>query len=152
MEEKSRVVNNFARLLAPACLLAFCWGCSEGPDLAAAAGKVTLDGKALPFGYVIFQPSKGQLSQGQIKDGEFTMSTRAPQDGATIGSHVVSILCFEGQKPQAQAAQSNGQMSLGRCLIPLYYTRSGTSGLTITVPSEGKTDILFELSSKGPGR
>jgi hypothetical protein len=145
------VANHFG-LFGVLLSLVLVGGCSDGPDLAPVTGKVTLDGKPIPFGYVIFQPEKGQLSQGEIKDGQFTMSTRAPDDGATIGSHVVSVLCFEGHSPQARAAHPAGQMSLGRCLVPLDYTRSGSSGLTVEVPPEGKTDVTFELSSKGPGR
>jgi hypothetical protein len=144
------VANRFTALLAGLLFVTLA-GCSDGPDLAPVSGSISLDGKPLPYGYVIFQPAKGQLSQGEIKAGKFTMSTRSPEDGATIGSHQVSVVCFEGHAPEKKA-QQGPSMSLGRSLIPAPYTRSGSSGLTIEVPPEGKTDVVFELSSKGPGR
>ncbi len=127
-------------------------GCSKGPDLVPVSGKITLDGKPLPFGLVIFQPSNGQLSQGEINNGEFAMSTRSPGDGATVGLQLVSIVCYEANDPAKKAQFAGPQTSLGRCLVHVDYTRSGTSGLSVVVPPEGKTDVVFELSSKGPGR
>jgi hypothetical protein len=151
MGEKPLVANrNLVALILAA--VAVVSGCSKGPDLVPVSGKITLNGKPLPFGLVIFQPSNGQLSQGEITNGEFKMSTRSPGDGATVGLQLVSIVCYEANDPAKKAQFSGPQTSLGRCLVHNDYTRSGTSGLSVTVPPEGKTDVVFELSSKGPAR
>ncbi|QDU88802.1 hypothetical protein Pla175_21860 [Pirellulimonas nuda] len=128
-------------------------GCGERPDLAPVSGHVTLNGKPLDFGVVLFSPSKGIPAQGEIKEGgAFTMASLHPGDGALVGNHEVSVLCFKGHDPKAQADKQVGEVSLGPSLIPIKYTRSGMSGLTVEVPADGIEDFKIELSSKGPGR
>ncbi len=122
--------------------------------MAPVSGRVLMDGKPLSFGYVVFYPDQGQPSQGEIGEGgAFSMSSFTPGDGAIIGDHQVTVLCYQGHSPEARAKQQGpGEISLGRNLIPLAYTRSGMSGLTVNVPPEGLSDYAIELSSKGPGR
>lgn len=127
-------------------------GCNNGPSMANVSGSVTLDGKPLEFGYVVFQPAQGQPAQGEIADdGAFTLSSFKPGDGAQVGSHKVTVLCYQGHSPAAKANQPQGHVSLGASLIPLAYTRSGMSGLRVDVPAEGLDGYVIELSSKGPG-
>lgn len=126
-------------------------GCGGGPELAPATGKVLYNGEPLPFGIVMFQPNVGQPAQGEIKtDGTFTLSTFEPGDGAIVGSHRVSVLCFQGHHPDVVAKRKPGdQSSLGASLLPLDYARGGTSGLTAEVGPDMQP-LTFEL--KGPQR
>ncbi|MEQ8847725.1 hypothetical protein [Botrimarina sp.] len=127
-------------------------GCESGPEIAPVSGRVLLDGEPLPFGFVRFHPVSGQPAQGEIgSDGGFTMSTVSPGDGAPVGRHRVSVLCFEGHDPARRNSSPGAEVSLGRPLLPIAYTRSGMSGLEIEVPPEGLQDHVIELSSSGPG-
>lgn len=75
-------------------------GCSKAPyELAPAHGVVTLDGKPLPVGTVMFSPiaqsdknSAGAPAFGSIQsDGTFVLTTYRDGDGAVVGEHWVTI-------------------------------------------------------------
>ena len=113
---------------------------------------MTLDGKPLEFGYVVFQPPQGQPAKGQIgPDGGFTLETKGFGPGAFIAKHRVSVYCYQGHRPGAQDPNQPNQ-SLGASLIPPAYSRGGMSGLSADVPPDGLADFAIELSSQGPGR
>lgn len=121
-------------------------GCDAGPQVAPVSGTVTYDGEPLRFGVVMFQPSQGQLAQADIEsDGSFTLSTFKPGDGAIVGEHRVSVSCYEGHNPEVREKQPPEQLSLGQSLIPVKYSRVGTSGITIEVPPEGLDDVQIVL-------
>ncbi len=126
-------------------------GCDTPPELAPVAGTVTLNGKPLQFGFVVFQPDVGPPAQGAIADGgSFSLETDKLGPGALLGNHRVSVYCYEGHRPGS--TQQFGDVSLGRSLIPEHYTRGGMSGLSADVPPEGLTDYKIELVSKGSAR
>ncbi|MEO1497712.1 MAG: hypothetical protein AAFV43_11240 [Planctomycetota bacterium] len=143
-----------SRLAAMVLLAAFAVsGCDDSPLVAPVTGVVTLDGEPLKFGYVVFQPTSGQMSKSEIgSDGSFEMSTFKLHDGATIGTHLVSVKCNEGHSPEARAQRQGDGVVLGRSLVPAAYTRGNMSGITADVPKEGLPDFRIELSSQGPGR
>lgn len=131
-----------AMLAAPAT-----GGCKRGnPRVVPVRGKVLYNGEPLPFGSVMFQPDKGQAAVADLGgDGSFTLSSYGPNDGAVPGTHSVSVSCYEGQRP----GKAGGGDSLGRLLIPLKYTRFGSSGLTAEVKDqagEQPQEIVLELS------
>ena len=100
-------------------------GCGKPPhELTPVSGKVTYNGKPLPFGCVTFQPETGQWSKGIIQsDGTFTMVTPGEGDGAAVGINKVRISCFENQNPANKKADSTGMgIVLGRPLIPKKYS------------------------------
>jgi hypothetical protein len=131
------------------CLTLAVAGCERGPTLVPVSGNVLMDGKPLEFGYVTFQPASGPPAQGKIESGGvFSMSSLKPGDGAQVGTHMVSVLSFEGHNPALASNPSYAQGNLGRSLIPIRYTRSGMSGLTVEVPAEGLTGHTIELTSK----
>jgi hypothetical protein len=121
-------------------------GCKRNPRVVLVKGKVLYNGEPLPFGSVMFQPDKGQPAVGDLAaDGTFTLSSYGPNDGAVPGKHSVSISCYEGHRP----GKASGGDSLGKLLIPLKYTRFGSSGLTAEVQdTAGKEpqEIVLELS------
>ena len=104
-------------------------GCSEQhPPTAAVHGKVTLNGKPLPVGAVMFSPistkEKSRPAYGEIQpDGTFTLGTYDKEDGAIVGKHTVTVFgkssrnqdpppTAPGQKPPAATRPPFGQVQL----------------------------------------
>lgn len=121
-------------------------GCKRNPRVVPVRGKVLYNGQPLPYGSVMFQPDKGQPAMADIgTDGTFTLSSYGPNDGAVPGKHSVSVSCYEGQRP----GKAGGGDSLGKLMIPLKYTRFGSSGLSAEVKDasgEQGQEIVLELS------
>lgn len=140
-----RILTLAVPVLAVAFLIV-AGGCKRNPRVVPVNGKVLYNGKPLPYGAVMFQPDKGQPAVGDLTaDGSFTLSSYGPNDGAVPGKHSVSVSCYEGHRP----GKAGGGDSLGRLLIPLKYTRFGSSGLTAEVKDNaGKEpqEIVLELS------
>ena len=123
-------------------------GCTRNPRVVPVSGVVMYNDKPLPFGTVLFQPDKGQMAVGEIQgDGTFQLSSYGPNDGAVPGSHRVSVNCYEGQRPGTKQPEG-GEVSMGKLLIPLKYTRLGTSGLSANVADAPTENI--EIKLEGP--
>lgn len=133
-------------LVMAVAVLASAGGCKRNPRVVPVKGKVLYNGQPLPFGSVMFQPDKGQPAVGDLtSDGTFTLSSYGPNDGAVPGKHSVSVSCYEGQRP----GKAGGGDSLGKLMIPLKYTRFGSSGLTAEVKDaagEQAQEIVLELT------
>src|SRR4051794_33249667 len=66
-------------------------GCG-GPRLAPVSGRVTVGGRPVTEGVVMFIPADGPAAVGAIqKDGQYTLTTFKPGDGALVGGHKVTI-------------------------------------------------------------
>lgn len=129
-----------AALMAP--------GCNRNPRVVPVSGVISYNDKPLPFGSILFQPEKGQMAVGEIQsDGSFTLSSYGPNDGAVPGSHRVSVNCYEGQRPGTKQPEG-GEVSMGKLLIPLKYTRLGTSGLSAEI--KDAPDQSVEIKLEGP--
>lgn len=130
--------------LVVACLIGLS-GCGRRPALAPVSGRVTLDGKPLEFGSVMIQPAAGPAARGTIQaDGSFTVGTFTPGDGAIVGPATVRVACYEQQRPGGPPPQ--GELALGKSLIPEKYTQFETSGITATVAA-GMAPLEIGLSS-----
>ena len=133
-------------LVMAVAVLASAGGCKRNPRVVPVKGKVLYNGQPLPFGSVMFQPDKGQPAVGDLtSDGTFTLSSYGPNDGAVPGKHSVSVSCYEGQRP----GKAGGGDSLGKLMIPLKYTRFGSSGLTAEVKDaagEQAQEVVLELT------
>jgi hypothetical protein len=79
-------------------------GCSDTPyELAAVSGKVLVDGQPFTQGKVIFTPlakgvdhMAGRFAIGRVDaNGEFTLGTYKPEDGAVVGQHWVTLIRVE---------------------------------------------------------
>ncbi len=122
-----------------------CRGAAARVATAPVHGTVTLDGKPLPYGQVVFQPLSGRVAKGVIKDGQFTLGTYKAADGAVLGHHCVSVTArktLEGEEPGAP-----GVPRFGPSLIPERYGNSAASGLEFEVTS-GDNVFRIELSSR----
>src|SRR5689334_16609887 len=76
---------------------AFVAGCGSGrPTVALVRGQVTIDGKPVKAGRVMFYPVEGRAATGPIQpDGNYTLTTYDAGDGALLGSHKVTIQATE---------------------------------------------------------
>lgn len=84
-------------------LLAMLSGCSKGPPVAEVTGRVTYQGKPVPFARVEFQPAgAGKSSLGWTDDnGDYTAMYTLSQEGVLIGKHKVSLTMYP---PKGQTA------------------------------------------------
>jgi hypothetical protein len=117
-------------------LLAFplCFGCTRGdaPKTAPVKGTVTMQGKPLPHVGVTFLPTgKGPTASGNTNDqGEFTLMTSRPGDGAVIGTHKVAV-----------GSADEGPRKPGSPIIPEKYGSPNTTDLTAEVKA-GQTNVI----------
>ena len=145
LKSRDVVLRRLARACAAALLLATCGGCGQqGLPVAPTSGKVTIDGRDVPQGSVIFIPAKGRSATGTIRpDGTFTLTTYRPNDGALLGLHQVAISGAEvGEDFDPRKLEQSVKW-----LVPPRYRDPTTSGLSFEV-AEGRENFAeFKLSS-----
>jgi len=108
-------------------------------------GTVTLDGKPLPYGQVLFMPDNGRVAKGEIVDGRFTLGTYSASDGAVLGKHRVSVTARKPVETNLNDPLAVPQYNPS--LIPERYSDPATSGLVFEVTADGN-EFHIELSSK----
>lgn len=130
-----------AWLLALAAGLSVLAGCTGNkPDVSKVFGRVTLNGKPLPYARVEFQPEKGRPSAGMTdENGNYTLDFSLGQSGALLGKHTVRI-STGGERPDP----ATGEMKVFPELVPSKYNTQ--SELTVEVKS-GKNELNFDLTS-----
>lgn len=135
-------------LFTSALLLAsFGIGCNQSPFNADVKGTVTLDGKPVPPGVVVFSAEGGgrNSSRGSIEpDGTYFLVTRHYR-GIESGNYSVAVQVYElGDPPgPGERAPLNPPP-----LVPAKYLDIDTSGLKFTVePGSNRIDIA--LTSDG---
>ena len=110
-------------------------------ETASVRGKVTLDGRPLPSGYVVVPTARGRMASGEIQsDGTFVLSTYEQGDGAQVGTHPVVV----NEVPPDEFADVPEER---RVRIPTRYTSAGTSGLTVDVKSDEDNFLELKLTS-----
>jgi hypothetical protein len=162
-----------AQLFAASCLLlAGCSG-SGRPATAPVRGQVTYQGKPVAGATVVFLcPGAPRLAVGKTDDeGNYRLTTYEPDDGATIGTHVVTVkkkkrepdasdprVGAAGQNLQGEALSKAIEKSMqssarevamtekSGSLIPAKYSQQKTSDLRKEV-IEGENVINIELSN-----
>jgi hypothetical protein len=139
-----------ARLAAPLAAVAALAGCGGADvyDRLPISGQVTLDGKPLQDGYVVFEPKAGQPTQsgGMIQGGKFDVPR---EDGAVAGLYSVGIFSgataptgVEVATPEAEKASRRGRGEI----VPRRYNID--SILTSEIKAEGPNVFQYELSTK----
>ena len=119
-------------------------GCGSGSMEGQVTGNVTLDGKTIGPGSVVFVPEgDGNPATGTIQiDGTYEMkSNRTP--GLPPGKYFVSVSVFD-QRPGTAGERSSGTSKL---ITPEKYYDAKTSGLEFTVES-GSNEYNIELTSQ----
>ncbi|MCA9240185.1 MAG: hypothetical protein KDA37_08300 [Planctomycetales bacterium] len=144
------MIDRFNLGLAALLIIGVCGltGCGQQPTMAPFVGVVTYKGKLLEFGGVTMQPKGGgPVARGTIQpDGTFSVETDG-KPGAMIGTHRVRVTCYTSQRPGATTASTDGEMSLGKPLIPEHYSNFSSSGLEVEVMPEGNQRVSIQLSS-----
>lgn len=115
-------------------------GCgSSASELATApvVGTVTVNGKPLGKGTVVFVPERGRGANGIIRpDGTFILTTYTEGDGAIVGINKVGV----------SAWQSDNIEGPHKTLIPTRYTMPDSSGLTCEVKAGQTNKVSLNLS------
>ncbi|MCA9248069.1 MAG: hypothetical protein KDA42_13165 [Planctomycetales bacterium] len=114
-------------------------GCDDGrPERVKVSGIVLLDGEPLNWGYVRVLPSDARAAGGRLDaDGRFALTCFDDEDGAVIGTHVVTVSAGESLGPTRRKWHA-----------PKKYADPKTSELTVTI--DGPTDDLrIELTWDG---
>jgi hypothetical protein len=135
-------------------------GCG-GLRLGKVSGRVTVGGKPVPSGVVMFYPEAGPTAVGEIRpDGTYTLTTQKPGDGAVVGSHRVTIQAtsvgpgsmVEPKTFDEEVSQARGTGKRQKWLVPgkvdwivpEKYSQVKTTTLTAKVEG-GKNDINFDI-------
>ncbi len=121
------------------CLLG---GCHRESMEATVAGLVTLDGKAIGPGMIVFAPrgADKKPATGSVEsDGTYMLMTSRAQ-GLATGTYQVAVSIRE----MPQNVKRGDRPPLGKSLIPEKYEESTTSGLEYEV-RPGKNTINVEL-------
>ena len=128
-------------------LLVSITGCG-GPFDASAKGVVTLDGTALPSGWVTFYPTAGGPSAyGRIDEsGSYVMQTGS-STGLPSGDYQVTVIANE--PPKELRSKDGGPPPAGKQITPAWYGTKDKSGLSASV-KRGRNEINLELSTKPP--
>jgi len=119
-----------------ALVMTGCPGGGAKRETATISGKVTLDGKPLNAGRVIFAHVEGPAAAADIQpDGTYKVE-------AAVGMTRVAI--DHRGAPEAVPGSREGMMGPGKSLVPEKYAVADTSGLTLDVKS-GKNDFNIEM-------
>jgi len=138
------------------CLLLAVVGCgTKGPVPVPVSGTVTLDGKPIAKGAVMFVPQfSGQPAHGLTdEEGRFSLGTIKKGDGAMEGRYQVTVILNEVQGFIADPKNKDvsGGIAAGglktKWIIPQKYSDTKTSGLTAEV-KRGMEPLRFDLTSK----
>jgi hypothetical protein len=120
-------------------------GCSRASHEAEVSGTVTLDGKTIGPGTIVFAPTTadGKPATGAIEsDGRYSLSTRQ-RTALAAGAYQVAISIRELPKD----VNRGDRPPLGKLLIPEKYEDHTRSGLEYQV-SPGRNTINIELVSR----
>lgn len=128
-------------LLTAGCLVAA--GCGPADSRVAVEGSVTLDGRPLAEGQVIFVPNEKSLGAegAAIAAGRFTIRVHP-------GPHRVEIVSMAREERPVPAGGLPEQGITFRNLVPSRYNEKST--LTADVAPAGSSRLDFELTSDKP--
>jgi len=139
-------------------MLAFS-GCDDGTGLGkrySVSGMVAYKGEPVKSATISFVPTspEGRSASGQVEDGNYSLTTLAPNDGALPGKYKVTIISKSIDTTELQAIAKGGQFhhdkafakasKNAKALVPSKYTLPETSGLEGVV-KEQSNKIDFEL-------
>jgi hypothetical protein len=152
----ARIIRVAATMLAISAL-----GCGNR-GLAKVSGRVTVGGRPVSSGTIMFYPASGPGAVGEIgPDGAYTLTTYRRGDGAAIGMHAVAIHATaigpssvkqpEKYEDELRApGQPTGPILVpGKVtwLVPEKYSLPATSPLTAEV-KPGTNTIPFDIPAK----
>lgn len=128
-------------------LLPFAAGCGTEP-MGQVHGKILFEGKPVPVGSVTFAPkakTEDELESGRPatgtpnENGEFQLSTHKLNDGALVGTHIVTYTPPqppETNNPEQRAREMKLFQQYGRCRLQPGYefeVKPGRNDVTLEV-------------------
>jgi hypothetical protein len=149
-------VRTATTLLTGLFLVSVLGGCGDDPTkpkLGKVHGKVTLDGKPVERGHIVFTPvsgkggETGQTATGEINsDGTFDLTTFDTGDGAILGQHIATVTVPEPGSENLGKPDASGRINyvLPKNTSPKKYEKADTSPLRYTV-KEGSNAFEIEL-------
>jgi len=123
-------------------------------------GKVTMSGGPVANAMVSFSPKQNQpVATGRTNtEGQFTLTTYDPADGAAEGDYVVLVTKELAAPPTAASGHTPGKAfdssamhkaaapgGGGTGALPDKYSRSDRSDLNVTVTKSGPNEIVLDL-------
>ena len=127
-------------------------GCGGGHQLETAevTGIVSVNGKPVSQGFVVFIPLQGRRASGPIdSDGRFSLSTYSNGDGAIVGSHKVGIVSTADMQQFYKAKYDDtADHKMPKAIIPERYADPFSSKLSFEVESGVDNAANFDLPAK----
>jgi hypothetical protein len=159
LREKIFMKNRICELFAVVVGLSLVAGCSRGgTPLGRVTGKVTLNGQPLEGAQLTFTAKDAPRAALGTTDaqGVYSLTTFAPNDGAPLGHHTVTITMpaknapdMSAGKPDAAYGAAMKQAAKGVQVrgkeIPAKYANPLTSNLSADVKSGNNADVNFDL-------
>lgn len=125
-----------ARVVASSLLVSMATGCSERTGMV--SGIVTLEGKPLPVGLVLFHPNERGIApaSGRIDtEGHYSLTRAKGKQGAVVGKYHVTVQTVSSNDADAIAAAR-------KYVIPAVYDDPATTPLVVEVlPGENTIDL-----------
>lgn len=116
-------------------------GCQKGPALGTVTGTVRVNGRPLPYAYVVFQPIDPPGAYGSAyadESGEYVLQFSRSRSGAPVGKHSVSIRAARGEELE------DGDVRLARVQVPEKYN-SATELQREVKPGRNVHDFDLEI-------
>ena len=133
------MIRSARRIAGPVCLLLLA-GCSNTPPMGQVSGKITVKGKPVGYGSVMFVPATGPVGSGTLSpDGAYTLTTFKPGDGALAGDHKVVVEAYTIAKSREYGADDTATPAANK-----KYYNVATTPLKATV-KEGQNALDFDL-------
>ena len=126
-------------------------GCGDGatgidPNLVPVTGKVSVNGKSLDHGRIMFVNEKsdraGSPSSEIGKDGSYSLQMSPSAKGALPGDYKVVVESTEGS-PSIDT--TNGKPILPKSLVPEKFTKAATTDSKATVDAKKKNQLDIDL-------
>lgn len=146
----SKLAQLVSRYSLGAMLVIVACGCEPTQKTAALTGKVTLDGKPLTQGSVLFTASGGEkrnAAAGDIKaDGSYAVQI-GQTEKLIVGEYIAVVVSREPSTPHPDG----GPPTPGALITPEKYGNPQTSGLRYNVrPGENVIDIVLVSDAPVP--
>lgn len=154
-------------VVGAALLLAGCGGSSDDkwtsdlPETVDASGIILLDGKPLDFASIVLVPIDAAAGHAATavsnSSGKFWLKAFPSKDGAVPGGYLVTVTKIVSTTREAQQdnwgeddqhAADSPATTTTKNILPTKYENPQTSGLELSIPQEGRTDLKLELNSK----
>ncbi len=141
-------------VLSSLCL--FAAGCSKeqassGPQPVPASGKITYNGSPLPNAMISLSQSTpgapGAVGRSD-KEGNFKLTAGQSGEGAIPGEYQISVSAFEETKTESKPDapyDPTAKAPAPKSLVPQKFANPSTSGLKVTIPENGDTQIHIEV-------